>query len=155
MQGLVPSALLVPCASPTPQVVNILDMNQDAYYSEGAKLPLILPQFEAKIQLKVRRPGPRLSHIRRSQRLVPLLSKTHRFAGGLAVGAVGHWRPVQWHGRRVCETPPTPPSRHPHEAPRAPSAAHHPARPPPIATSLLLLRATRPPDPTRPLLPPL
>ena len=33
------------------EVCNILDMNQDAYYSEGAKLPLILPQFMGRAQV--------------------------------------------------------------------------------------------------------
>ena len=32
----------------------MLDMNQDGYYSEGSKLPLVLPQFTARSQLKVK-----------------------------------------------------------------------------------------------------
>ena len=35
------------------EVVNILDMNQDAYYSEGTKLPLILPQFQRRRRLRL------------------------------------------------------------------------------------------------------
>eukprot|EP00668_Euglena_longa_P002959 GGOE01003456.1.p1 GENE.GGOE01003456.1~~GGOE01003456.1.p1 ORF type:complete len:3098 (-),score=946.50 GGOE01003456.1:364-9156(-) len=36
------------------EVVNIIDMNQDAYYTEGLKLPLVLPQFSSHNRLEVR-----------------------------------------------------------------------------------------------------
>uniref|UniRef100_A0A7S1JEU0 GH16 domain-containing protein n=1 Tax=Eutreptiella gymnastica TaxID=73025 RepID=A0A7S1JEU0_9EUGL len=34
------------------EVVNILDMNQDGYYSEGLKLPLVIPQFQDSAKLQ-------------------------------------------------------------------------------------------------------
>eukprot|EP00669_Euglena_mutabilis_P011079 TRINITY_DN574_c0_g1_i2.p1 TRINITY_DN574_c0_g1~~TRINITY_DN574_c0_g1_i2.p1 ORF type:complete len:782 (+),score=364.67 TRINITY_DN574_c0_g1_i2:3-2348(+) len=52
------------------EVANILDMNQDAYYSEGLKLPLILPRFADISEVRVDGDAKLEGEARRNRRKV-------------------------------------------------------------------------------------
>ena len=73
------------------EVVNILDMNQDAYYSEGLKLPLILPLFVKPERLLVQAPdlSPKTSDTGQASRLGVRNCRLQVVLGGDDAGILG------------------------------------------------------------------